>query len=126
MNYFSGVLNAENYFTVVYSDLENTYDVKHIVHRNAGISDNIERINYAPFSRASDVVRGICGGWKPLVNQISNRYINIQQEVQHLALTMLQSGFTVELGFDKGVIQSLLIELENRCVSREVINHEEV
>lgn len=121
------LLPSTEYFTVVYSDLDNTHNVGRLVHRKDGFSDKIERLNYDVMTKSTDVAK-IDGIWYTInAGWITMDYRNLvsaQRLANGKAREFLRLGFDVERHFSQDVIVYLLRQLESNCVASQLINHE--
>lgn len=116
------LINYTDYFTVIYSDLEDTYPVQYLFHRASGFSDKIERLNYGlSIEKAEAVFRD----GKP----VDNNYYDIVMAQRHAvsrAVNFISSGFNVEREYSNSVLEYLLSTLEKNCVVSNYVNHEEM
>lgn len=121
IEFFNKLGITPNYFTVVYSDLDTTYNVEHIAKRVEGFTDKIEKLNYVNLGKSVDAY--IRSPWT------HNFYIEKQEQAVDKAVEFLSMGFKVDdLDNEKlvSLIKFLLKEVEKNCVISRYVNHEEI
>lgn len=117
--------NKANYFTVVYSDLDNILPVKYLLHRKDGFTDRIERLNYDLSSKITNVV-SIDNCWHPVCGVIRNGYIHTAHLCNGKAREFIQEGFQLEKEYSSKLLILLLRCAEQSCKICQYVNHEEI
>lgn len=114
-----------NFFTAVYSDLDNKHQVISLVHRKEGFSDKIERVNYYEYPSYSDVIK-VDGEWSGVSNSKSQyfSYIIAQRLSIKKCIDFIDKGLSVEKKYDMSLFRDFLKYLENNCVVCKYIDHE--
>jgi FMN phosphatase YigB (HAD superfamily) len=121
--------NVNNYFTLIYSDLDNKLPARYLFHRSAGFSDKIEKLNYFEETVYTDVYKKSSGIWVGINNGVNLKYRDLIK-AQRLAIAkgieFISNGFDIEDRLDVDLIADFLRYLESNCEVCKHINHEEI
>lgn len=106
-----------NYLTLINSDLNNEHDIKYLYHRNQGLSDYVERVNYVPYGRYEEFGKTPQPLLVPEIKEISDFW---SRNLPYF------SDFKLEKESNMALLWDFLNYLEHNCYIKTVVNHEEI